>query len=282
MRYRELYNYGLSFFIDDVITRDIMTEMDWYIEDISGKDKIHLILESFEFDQEHIDLVENFIKKRKQGIPYSYITGKKEFFGLEFDVNQNVLIPRDETEIMVENILDMCCNKTVLDMCTGSGCISVCISRFGNPQFVCATDISEKAVDVAEKNAERLLSSGEKSRLSFVVCDKLTAINKKFDIIVSNPPYIPSKDIFTLEDKVKDFEPLIALDGGEDGMYFYRYLAYNLDFYLKNGGNIFLEIGYDQGEKVNALFKSDFENVRTIKDYAQNDRFIFGENFLND
>jgi release factor glutamine methyltransferase len=282
MRYRELYNYGISFFIDDVITRDIMTEIEWYIEDISGKQKIELITGCFDFSQKHIDMLENFIKKRKQGIPYSYITGKKEFFGLEFNVNQNVLIPRDETEIMVENILDKCSKKTVLDMCTGSGCISVCLARFGNPEFVCGTDISKKAVDVAKENADILLSQSENSRLSFVVCDKLSAINNKFDIIVSNPPYISSEDILTLEEKVKDFEPLIALDGGEDGMYFYRYLAHNIDYCLKKGGSLFLEIGYDQGEKVYTLFKNDFEKVSIIKDYAQNDRFIFGENFLND
>ncbi|MCK9225512.1 MAG: peptide chain release factor N(5)-glutamine methyltransferase [Candidatus Muirbacterium halophilum] len=282
MNYREIVNYGLSFFVDDSLENDILTEFDWYLEDISGKKKIDIISSNFEFSENHKKLFEKFIIKRKKNIPYSYITGIKDFFGLEFYVCKDVLIPRNETEILVEKILEFSKDKSIIDMCTGSGCIAICIAKFGNPKKIIATDISYNAIKIAKKNANNLLSNDKLKNIAFVNCDKLNSINYKFDIFVSNPPYIRSNDILKLEEKVKQNEPLIALDGGNDGFYFYKYLSKNIVNNLKKGGKLFLEIGFDQGDIVKNLFEQNFESIKIIKDYANHDRFIYGENYLND
>ncbi len=220
------------------------------------------------------ELYERLIKRRMERIPLQHILGTQEFMGLSFLVNEHVLIPRQDTECLVEEaMIDIMDGDRVLDLCTGSGCILLSIMCYKNDIEGVGTDISEEALQVACNNAKTL----EKPAL-FVKSDLFGQLEKEpFDVIVSNPPYIPSAVIGTLECEVKDHEPLDALDGGEDGLVFYRKIADTAPEYLKRGGKIFLEIGFDQGEAVSGLLRdAGFQDVRVVKDLAGLDRVVCG------
>ena len=206
-------------------------------------------------------LYNQYISERALGKPVSYITGMKEFMGLEFAVNEAVLIPRPETELLVEEAvkeLEAISRETeavprVLDLCTGSGAIAVSIKHFVPQAEVTATDLSEEALKVARENAERLTAGG----IRFLQGDLFEAFSNLqipgsglFNLIVSNPPYIPVEVIDGLMPDVKDFEPRLALDGGADGLDIYRRLIPQAAEYLAPGGVLLLEIGHDQGETV--------------------------------
>ena len=217
------------------------------------------------------------IEKRARRIPLQHLTGVQEFMGLEFMVNEHVLVPRQDTELLVleaEKQLRKISVETpgVLDMCTGSGCIAISL-KARNPQIQCiATDISEKALEMAKKNAEKM-----QSEIVFVHTDMFSNITGTFDMIVSNPPYIPTKVIESLEEEVRLYDPFSALDGKEDGLYFYRILAKESPRFLKDGGWIYMEIGHDQSASVEALLKeAGFEEIRTEKDLAGLDRVVCG------
>lgn len=212
-----------------------------------------------------------YIEKRQSHLPVQYITGEACFCGIDLHVDQNVLIPRPETELLAEMVFKNCENKTVLDLCTGSGCIAVAILKLGRPAKVTACDISEKALLIAGKNAE---NNG--ADVEFLKGDMFFAVGtRKFDIIVSNPPYIATAEIDSLQPEVRDFEPGIALDGDTDGLRFYRVIAGNAKAHLNPFGKLFLEIGEDQGKTVPALLKdAGFENVEVKKDYSGLDRFV--------
>ena len=223
---------------------------------------------------------EEGIARRAQREPLQHILGTQEFMGLEFFVNRHTLIPRQDTETLVELVLGNHKEREIslLDMCTGSGCIAVSLAKLGGYAHVEAADISEEALKVAKKNAETLL--GEEGKIRFRHSDMFSAFNEtedKFDIIVSNPPYIPSDVIEELEPEVRDFEPRSALDGTADGLFFYELLARECGRFLKENGAVYFEIGHDQGEAVENLLKANgFIDTKVIKDLAGNDRVVLG------
>ena len=250
-------------------------------------------------EDDHISYV-NLIKERAKRIPLQHLTGMTGFMGLEFYVNQNVLIPRADTENLVETVLPYIHDgMSILDLCTGSGCIIISLLAYSNDTRGVGTDISKKALEVAVKNADFNKDRLEGRFLEFYQGDLYEALkntgsesgiesstengtengaeNYKYDIIVSNPPYIKTKDIEELEAEVKDHDPFIALDGGEDGLTFYRRILEGINGHLKKGGRLFVEIGYDQGEKVSSLFKeAGLIEVEVHKDYSKNDRVVSG------
>ena len=208
-------------------------------------------------------------------MPVQYITGYQNFMGLEFMVSKDVLIPRMDTETLVEEVLRLgLSNVRVLDICTGSGCILLSILKYVYGSSGVGVDISDGALGVAKANSEALGIDA-----TFIKSDMFENIPKdeRFDIVVSNPPYIRSDVIGTLMSEVKDYEPLLALDGSEDGLKFYRIIADRAPEYLNNGGMLFLEIGYDQGAEVSALLSAaGFMDVEVIKDLSGLDRVVSG------
>jgi release factor glutamine methyltransferase len=194
--------------------------------------------------------------------------------GLSFYVNENVLIPRQDTEILVEEAGKYMMPKMeILDLCTGSGCILLSILTLYPGLNGTGADLSEKALEVAKRNRANL-NLEEKARL--VHSDLFAQIEGSFDRILSNPPYIPTKTVDTLMEEVRDHEPRMALDGLEDGLYFYRKIVEQSPAYLKPGGMLFLEIGYDQAAAVTALMEKDFTGVQVVKDLAGLDRVVYG------
>jgi len=214
------------------------------------------------------------LTKRCTRVPVQYITGVQNFMGLDFMVNENVLIPRFDTEILVEEVMkNLHDGFSILDMCTGSGCILLSLLQYSNDCVGVGVDISEDALTVAKSNCEKLGLSA-----SFIQSDLFTNVSGKYDIIVSNPPYIRSDVIPTLMEEVKGHEPMLALDGMEDGLYFYRKIVEESHDYLNGGGMLFFEIGYDQGEDVSHLMKeAGYKEVQVVKDYAGLDRVVFGQ-----
>jgi len=210
------------------------------------------------------------VAKRAAHIPLQHLTGVQEFMGLEFEVNQDVLIPRQDTELLVEAVLKECAGKAVLDMCTGSGCIIVSLAKHSNLKKAVGVDVSVKALNVAERNA---LRNGVE--IEYLQSNLFERVEGYYDIIVSNPPYIPTKDIDSLMPEVKEHEPVLALDGSEDGLEFYRSIASSSAEHLKTGGLLFLEIGHDQGEAVwDILFKKGFSEIIVKKDLSGHDRVV--------
>lgn len=220
---------------------------------------------------------QELIEKRAKRIPLQQLLGVQEFMGLEFYVNEHVLIPRQDTETLVELVLKEQKEKniSVLDMCTGSGCIAVSLARLGGFEHVTAADISEEALKVAKRNAGKLLE-GCDGQLELVHSDMFAEFeDSRFDVIVSNPPYIPTEVIRGLEPEVRDHEPMMALDGTEDGLKFYRILAEESGRHLRDGGSVYMEIGYDQSEAVEQLFREQgCQDIVTVKDMAGLDRVV--------
>lgn len=223
-----------------------------------------------ELSEEEYGRFMHLIRMRGEHIPLQYITGEQEFMGLTFMVSSDVLIPRFDTEILVDEILKVSEGKDILDVCTGSGCIILSLSKLGNIKSGVGVDISEKALTIAKKNGENL-----DLEVTFIGSDLFSNVSGKYDIIVSNPPYIPTKDIMNLMDEVRIHEPFIALDGLEDGLYFYRKIIEDLPKFLRPGGEVYFEIGHDQGEKVSELLREQkFTNIKVIKDLAKLDRIV--------
>lgn len=213
------------------------------------------------------------IETRCKRIPLQHITGCQEFMGLSFLVNEHVLVPRQDTEVLVETVLeDVKSGMKVLDMCTGSGCILLSLLKLGKGLNGTGVDISEDALKVAEKNAKTLGVDA-----TFLHSDLFEHVEETFDVIVSNPPYIRTDVIKGLEEEVKLHDPMLALDGKEDGLYFYREIVKQCPKYLNAGGKVYFEIGHDQGTDVKALMESSgFRGVTVKKDLAGLDRVVFG------
>jgi len=244
--------------------------------------------------QKFIDFVERRIKRE----PSQYILGEQEFWGLPFKVTKDVLIPRPETEVLVEEAVKTVRSqesevrsqntkihyselrtpdsKLILDLCTGSGCIAISLAKEIPNSRVFAVDISEKALDVARENAERYDVADRITFLSGDLFEPLNGLNIKADIIVSNPPYISRKMLQELQPEVKDYEPQAALYGGEDGMDFYRKIIADAPAYLAKGGYLMLEMGYRQAGKIKNLIEQNngFEDIDIKKDFAGIERII--------
>lgn len=221
-----------------------------------------------------VEEIEKIVKERLTGRPLWYCTGSADFYGYEIKVDERVLIPRPETEILAEEVIKTVngdTNKTVLDLCTGSGAIAIAVNKECCAQ-VTASDVSEEALALARENAEK-----NGANVEFVCSDAFDGLKgRSFDIIVSNPPYIKSAEIETLQREVKDFEPKIALDGGEDGLDFYRIIAKKAKKYLNDGGVLLLECGENQAQDVVKLLKS-YKNTQIIKDLEGIDRIVKAE-----
>lgn len=226
----------------------------------------------------------NLISERKKHIPLQYLTGVQEFMGLEFYVNSSVLIPRQDTEILVEEVMRYLHDgMRILDMCTGSGCILLSLLYYSNDCTGLGVDISMEALETAGRNAVKLnakkAAEGQEAfEVEFVQSNLFEGLKPEaYDIIVSNPPYIKNDVIDTLMPEVKDYEPHLALDGKEDGLYFYREILKKAGNYLARGGMLFFEIGYDQGTAVKELMKTaGFAEVEVMQDFAGLDRVVRG------
>ncbi len=223
--------------------------------------------------EQFLDMVE----KRCARIPVQYITGKQTFMGLSFDVVPAVLIPRMDTEILVETVLSWIGGRKaeVLDLCTGSGCIAVSIAKLARNARVTASDISAEALETAKKNSRQ-----NGTDIRFLEGDLFTPFcrEERFDAIVSNPPYIPCAELAQLEPEVRDWEPALALDGSADGLAFYRRIIREAPVHLKDGGLLAFEIGYEQGKAVSELMRqAGFGGVCVQKDLAGLDRVVTGE-----
>lgn len=222
------------------------------------------------------------IAKRSEHVPLQYLTGEQEFMGLTFTVNKNVLIPRQDTEVLVEEIMrDLHDGMRILDLCTGSGCILLSLLQYSNNCQGIGTDLSEEALCVARENYSRLKADKPGMEAAFIKSDLFenldTEKSGKFDIIVSNPPYIKTNVIDTLMPEVREHEPLMALDGREDGLFFYRKITEGVKRYLVRGGMLYYEIGYDQAKEVAAIMKEEgFSGIEVVKDFAGLDRVVKG------
>lgn len=217
-----------------------------------------------------------FCRRRTDGEPLQYILGTQEFMSLEFKVTKNVLIPRADTETLVEYVIDRNKDKgfSLLDIGTGSGCIPLSIAAYCPNALVRGVDISPEAKKIAEENCKRLTLS---HRADFLLCDIMSEIPKgRYDIITSNPPYIESGVIPKLQTEVKDFEPILALDGGADGLAFYRRICEIAPKLLNASGMLIFEIGYNQADAVTQLMEKHFTNISVVKDVPGNDRVVVG------
>ena len=277
MTYQEANQKGRTILTEHQI-EDAAVDAWLLMEFVTGMSRTRFFVDGMsQMKSEEEERYFQLIEKRAGRIPLQHLTGVQEFMGFEFMVNEHVLVPRQDTELLVleaEKQLRSSSgeNLEVLDMCTGSGCIAISL-KARNPQIQCiAADISEKALEMAKKNAEKM-----QSEIVFVHTDMFSNITGTFDMIVSNPPYIPTKVIESLEEEVRLYDPISALDGKEDGLYFYRILAKESPRFLKDGGWIYMEIGHDQSASVEALLKeAGFEEIRTEKDLAGLDRVVCG------
>lgn len=222
--------------------------------------------------EENVCIYKEMIAKRASHEPLQYLMGECEFMGLPFFVNPDVLIPRQDTEVLVEWILEREKEEglKLLDVCAGSGCVGISLAALGHDMEVESLDISEKALATARKNAER-----NQVKIHYFHSNMFENVEKNYDVIVSNPPYIPSAVVDGLMKEVREHEPRLALDGEEDGLFFYRILARESKEYLVPGGRLYLEIGHDQGQSVPELLsEAGFTQIEVRKDLAGNDRAI--------
>nr|WP_308545417.1 peptide chain release factor N(5)-glutamine methyltransferase [uncultured Lachnoclostridium sp.] len=244
----------------------------WYLlEHVTGLRRVDYMIRARE--DMPVDLYENYqqlLKKRALHIPLQYLTGSQEFMGLSFHVNESVLIPRQDTERLVEEVLKVSKDKDILELCTGSGCIIISLAKLGEVKNAVAVDISEEAIKIAKENAV-----ANDVSVTYLQSDMFTNVFGTYDVIVSNPPYIESEVIDGLMPEVKDHEPRIALDGDTDGLKFYRVLAKESGRLLNKNGRIYLEIGCNQAAAVRELLiQNGFTQINVVKDYAGLDRVV--------
>lgn len=246
-----------SYFIDARVLLNSVLDFD---------DSLFILNTDSFISEDDLLIYKSYLNRRLKHEPVKYIINKCEFMGLDFYVDKNVLIPRPETELLVEiayNYIKKNNYIKILEIGTGSGCISISLKHLDNTLSVTAIDISKNALDIAIKNAKT-----HNQNINFILSDVYTNLNiKDFDVIISNPPYIKTDVINSLESDVKDFEPTIALDGMADGLYFYKAILKN--HVLSQGGMIFFEIGYDQNIYIkNLLHEYNFKNIEILKDYS--------------
>ena len=275
MTLKEAYEYG-QVQLKNAQIEDADLDAWYLLEYVTGVSRTMYFMDmncevSEEEEREYFRCVET----RATHVPLQHITGVQEFMGLPFYVNEHVLVPRQDTEVLVESVLDILePEMRVLDMCTGSGCILISLMKLCNLANVIGVgaDISEEALRVSRKNAEQL---GVEA--TWIHSDLFSAVEGQYDVIISNPPYIRTSVIEGLKEEVKFHDPFIALDGKEDGLYFYRRIVDESPNYLKKGGKLYFEIGHDQGDDVSGLMKvAGFSGVTVKKDLAGLDRVVFG------
>lgn len=273
MRYREVYSFGRQE-LEKAGIEEAALDARLLLEEVCGTDRNYLLSHG---EEEVTDgkyhCYADYILRRKSHEPLQQIIGCQEFMGLKFKVTPDVLIPRQDTETLVEEVMRYLHDGMhILDMCTGSGCILLSLLKYSNDCKGTGCDISEKALETARENAREL-----SIRADFVQSDLFENIDGKYEFIVSNPPYIPTDIIPTLMEEVKDHEPVTALDGGEDGLYFYRRIIKEAPSYLCPGGMLFFEIGAEQAQAVSSLMKeAGFYEVTVCKDLAGLDRVVHG------
>ena len=223
---------------------------------------------------EELEQYKALLDRRIRGrVPLQYLTGTQDFMGYTFRVTPDVLIPRQDTESVIEAVVEgNYPHESILDVCTGSGCIAISLCLMLKPDVCIGTDIDEKALEIAKENGRRLAPM-----VKFKKSDLFSGVDGSFDLIISNPPYIPTKDCMELMPEVKDHEPMLALDGKEDGLYFYRQLVGTAPKHLNGGGTLVFEIGYDQGAAVKTMMEeAGFSSVEIKKDLAGLDRMVIG------
>lgn len=272
MTYQELYQLGVSE-LDGVIAEPKL-DARYLLEAVCHTDRNTLLAHGdMEVTQEQIEEYKDKVAVRKSRVPLQHILGEQEFMGLTFKVNEHVLIPRQDTEVLVEEVMrNLHDGMRILDMCTGSGCILLSLLHYSNDCEGTGVDVSADALEVARANAEVLGGNA-----TFIESDLFDKVEGMYDIIVSNPPYIQTEVIKSLEPEVREHEPMLALDGYEDGLFFYRRIIEDCKAHLWSNGMLFFEIGYDQGESVkNLMEQAGFIEVTVVKDFAGLDRVVLG------
>lgn len=275
MNYKEVYAEGLQRLEAKQID-NAKLDARYLLEAICNTNRNDLLAHGDrEVSEESYQQYQQAIYKRGQHIPLQHITGLQEFMGLQFKVNEYVLIPRQDTEVLVEEaMLHLHDGMRILDMCTGSGCILLSLLNYSNDCAGTGVDLSAEALAVARENAESLGITAD-----FLQSDLFQQIDssEKYDILVSNPPYIRTKVVEDLMPEVREHEPMLALDGKEDGLFFYRRIITECGAYLHGGAFVLFEIGYDQGQQVKELMEQQgFIEVTVIQDFAGLDRVVTG------
>lgn len=275
MTYREAYEWGRKTLEEAQVT-DADVDARLLLEYVCHTDRNALLVHGDRAVEElSFFCYEKYIEKRAERIPLQQLLHEQEFMGLSFYVDEHVLIPRQDTEILVEEVMrEPYDGARILDLCTGSGCILLSLLHYSNASSGVGVDLSGEALSVAKENAERLGLTG---RVEWIEGDLFNGVEGSFDILVSNPPYICSGGIPMLEPEVRVHEPLMALDGGEDGLLFYRRIVEQAGACLVPGGRLYFEIGYDQGEAVAELLKTHgYKEVHVIRDFAGQNRVVCG------
>lgn len=283
MIYREAYREGRTKLQQSEVP-DAELDARLLLEYVCGTDRNTLLAHGErELSEEERRRYEELILRRADRIPLQYLTGHQEFMGLDFLVNEGVLIPRQDTEILVEEVLrELHDGMRILDLCTGSGCILLSILHYSNDCSGVGIDLSKEALETAGRNYERLRKERPGMQAAFAQGNLYEGLEKladcgAFDRIVSNPPYIRTKEIEALMPEVREHEPQMALDGTEDGLYFYREITRKAGEHLTRGGSLYYEIGMDQAEEVCAILKEEgFSEIRVVRDYAGLDRVVCG------
>ena len=278
MTYRECYEQGCRT-LQAAGIEEAALDARLLLEAVCGTDRNDLLVHGEqpvapEAEEKYL----NWIRQRAEHIPLQQLTGEQGFMGLTFSVNEHVLIPRQDTEILVEEVLkELHDGMRVLDMCTGSGCILLSLLHYSNDCEGLGVDLSAEALEVAGRNVLKVLTPEKAEHAHFLQSDLFEKVEGKFEIIVSNPPYIASAEVEKLMPEVRDHEPRMALDGTEDGLYFYRRIIEEAGKHLLSSGMLFFEIGYDQGQAVSELMRTEgYCDVQVVQDYAGLDRVVFG------
>lgn len=292
--YQALYQQGVQFLRTQGI-EEAALDARLLLEFVCGTDRNTLLVHGDrEISIEEEKRYSLMLEKRGQHIPLQHLTGVQDFMGLTFIVNENVLIPRQDTEILVEEVMkNLHDGMRILDMCTGSGCILLSLLQYSNDCVGVGVDLSAEALAVAKANYTRLREDKPEMDAVFMrgnLFEALaagdetgaadgsgSAVSGRFDIIVSNPPYIRTDVIDTLMPEVREYEPFMALDGRADGLYFYREITKQAKAYLSRGGMLYYEIGCDQAAEVKEILqKEGYRDVEVVKDYAGLDRVVYG------
>lgn len=278
MTYRECYEQGCRT-LQAAGIEEAALDARLLLEAVCGTDRNDLLVHgeqpvSPEAEEKYL----NWIRQRAEHIPLQQLTGEQDFMGLTFSVNEHVLIPRQDTEILVEEVLkELHDGMRVLDMCTGSGCILLSLLHYSNDCEGLGVDLSAEALEVAGRNVLKVLTPEKAEHAHFLQSDLFEKVEGKFEIIVSNPPYITSAEVEKLMPEVRDHEPRMALDGTEDGLFFYRRIIEEAGKHLVSSGMLFFEIGYDQGQAVSELMRTEgYCDVQVVQDYAGLDRVVLG------